>query len=82
MNAPDELRPPETLVPPEPVKPVAKERAAGMMKLSPETVSQLDTKVDEFLNIILSQDVQSDGFKAKLQGVHTPVSYTHLRRCV
>lgn len=71
MSLPDELSPPETLTPPDPVPPVAKERAASMIKLTPEKVSQLDLRVDEFLDIILSQDVQSDGFKAKVSGVHT-----------
>jgi uncharacterized protein YaaN involved in tellurite resistance len=71
MNPSDQLTPPESLTPPPPVEPVEKERAATMIKLDPAKLATLDAKVEEFLDIVLSQDVQSDAFKAKMEGVHT-----------
>lgn len=65
-----ELTPPEVLTPPAPVAPVAQEQAAGMVKLEPAKVSELDAKVEQFVGIILSQAVASDDFKAKVDGVH------------
>lgn len=65
------LTPPETLTPPAPVAPVATEQAAGMVKLSPAKMAELDGKVQEFVQVILDGEVQSDAFKAKLTGVHT-----------
>ncbi|MGI9212950.1 MAG: toxic anion resistance protein [Methylococcaceae bacterium] len=71
MSIPDTLTPPEPLTPPETVTPVAPERAAGMIKLAPAQLSELDGRVDEFLNIILSHDIHTDTFKNRVKGVHT-----------
>lgn len=71
-----ELTPPESveqadvLSPPAPVKPVEKEAAASMVKLDMKTVNKLDVKVDQFLNSVLSMDLQSDEFKEKVANIH------------
>ncbi len=62
---------PDTLTPPEPVTPVAPERAASMIKLAPAQLTELDAKVNEFLDIILSHAVHTETFKARVNGVHT-----------
>jgi uncharacterized protein YaaN involved in tellurite resistance len=66
-----ELTPPETLTPPSPVAPVQTEQAAGMVKLEPTKLAELDVKVEQFVNTILSEPVNSEAFKAKISGVHT-----------
>jgi uncharacterized protein YaaN involved in tellurite resistance len=66
-----ELTPPEVLTPPSPVAPIEKEQAASMVKIEPTKLAELDVKVEQFVNTILSEQVQSDAFKAKLSGVHT-----------
>jgi uncharacterized protein YaaN involved in tellurite resistance len=71
-----ELIPPESvkqdnvLSPPSPVKPVEKEAADNMVKLDMETINKLDVKVDQFLNSILSMDLQSEEFKEKVTNIH------------
>lgn len=71
MSATVELNPPELLTPPAPVATVAKEEAAGMIKLDPDKLKELDGKVEAFVNAILSEQVHSETFKNKLSGVHT-----------
>jgi uncharacterized protein YaaN involved in tellurite resistance len=71
-----ELIPPESvkqdnvLSPPSPVKPVEKEAVDSMVKLDMETINKLDVKVDQFLNSILSMDLQSEEFKEKVTNIH------------
>ncbi|BBL73954.1 toxic anion resistance protein [Methylomagnum ishizawai] len=71
MSATIELTPPETLTPPAAVAPVEKEQAAGMVKLAPAKFQELDKKVEDFVNIILNEQLHSEAFKAKVSGVHT-----------
>jgi uncharacterized protein YaaN involved in tellurite resistance len=71
MSTTIELTPPETLTPPAPVAPVEKEQAAGMVKLEPAKQKELDVKVEQFVNTILNEQVQSEAFKSKISGVHT-----------
>jgi uncharacterized protein YaaN involved in tellurite resistance len=66
-----ELNPPELLTPPPPVVPIEKEQAASMVKIEPAKLAELDVKVEQFVNAILNEPVQSDAFKAKISGVHT-----------
>lgn len=66
-----ELNPPELLSPPPPVAPVEKEQAAGMVKIEPSKLAELDGKVEQFVNAILNEPVQSDAFKTRISGVHT-----------
>jgi uncharacterized protein YaaN involved in tellurite resistance len=66
-----ELNPPELLTPPAPVGLIAKEEASGMVKLEPEKKTDLDAKVDAFVDTILNQQVDSEAFKSKIAGMHT-----------
>lgn len=68
---PIELTPPESLTPPPPVTAIEPERAEGLVKLQPEKIEELDKKVEEFVNIILREQTQSDAFKTRISGVHT-----------
>jgi uncharacterized protein YaaN involved in tellurite resistance len=74
MSATIELTLPETLTPPATVAPIEKEQAAGMVKLAPPKLQELDAKVESFVNTILNEPVQSEGFKAKVAGVHSLAS--------
>ena len=50
----DKLTPPDiTLNPPEAVKPVAPDKAPGMIQLSDETTDLLDKKVKDFVTKVL-----------------------------
>lgn len=66
------LTPPDLslLTPPEPVAPVPKEKALTMVPVSPEQHLQLNKKVEEFINIVLSNEVNSDAFKEKVNVIH------------
>ncbi|MFM8441979.1 MAG: toxic anion resistance protein [Methylococcus sp.] len=66
-----ELSPPETLTPPPPVAPVEPQQAEGLVKLQPAKIEELDKKVQEFVEIILAEQVHSEAFKVKVSGVHT-----------
>lgn len=60
----------ESLIPPEPVKPVPQDQASKMVNVDPDTLTRLDEKVDEFTEIVTHADVQSDPFKARLDAIH------------
>jgi uncharacterized protein YaaN involved in tellurite resistance len=62
---------PLELIPPKTVSPVTPEGLEGLVKISPEKRDELDSRVKEFLSIILSEPPQSDAFKTKVEGVHT-----------
>lgn len=70
MNA--VLSPPDTLTltPPEPVKPVATEQAAGMVKLDEPTLLKLDDKVQGFVDAVTRLDSHSPEFLAKVNSIH------------
>jgi uncharacterized protein YaaN involved in tellurite resistance len=59
------------LVPPQPVAARPPEQAAGMVKLNPDTLAQIDLKVGEFVDIVLRQEVRSPAFAAQAGSVHT-----------
>jgi uncharacterized protein YaaN involved in tellurite resistance len=65
-----ELAPPETLTAPAPVAPIAPQQAGGMVKLKPEQLTELDDRVDDFVQDVMAMDVHSDGFKARLSAVN------------
>ena len=69
---PDPLHPPqvETLEPPKPVQPVAKEQADQMIRLNDVTVSLLDEKVNEFIGGVVSEPAQSEEFQDKVSAIH------------
>ncbi len=72
MSTPNvEVKAPDFLAPPAPIAPIETEQAAGMVKIDPAKLAELDVKVEEFVNTILSEQVHSDAFKAKISGVHT-----------
>jgi uncharacterized protein YaaN involved in tellurite resistance len=54
------------LVPPAPVPPVAPERAAGLVPVSEDVKSKLQTKVDAFVDELVSQDANSPEFGKKV----------------
>jgi len=66
-----ELSPPEALSPPQPVATVEPQQAEGLVKLQPAKIEELDKKVQEFVEIILAEQVHSEAFKVKVAGVHT-----------
>jgi uncharacterized protein YaaN involved in tellurite resistance len=64
------LTPPNLLTPPEPVVAVTTEKALSMVPVSTEQHEQLNQKVTEFINIVLSSEVNSDSFKEKVNVIH------------
>jgi uncharacterized protein YaaN involved in tellurite resistance len=58
-----------TLTPPEPVPNVAPEQAAGLVPVSSEQKSKLDTKVDAFVNELISVDANSPQFGEKVDQI-------------
>jgi uncharacterized protein YaaN involved in tellurite resistance len=66
------LTPPDIslLTPPEPVAPVSTEKASTMVPVSPEQHEQLNKKVTEFIDIVISNEVNSEAFKEKVNVIH------------
>jgi uncharacterized protein YaaN involved in tellurite resistance len=65
------LTPPSiSLTPPEPVAAVSTEKALSMVPVSAEQHEQLNKKVAEFINIVLSSEINSDSFKEKVNVIH------------
>ncbi len=54
------------LQPPEVIEPVAPHNAQEMLRLPAETAARIDDQVDAFLQGLLTSDVQSDDFRARL----------------
>jgi uncharacterized protein YaaN involved in tellurite resistance len=57
------------LTPPEPVMPVTKEKAAGLVPLDAEKRSKLDEKVDGFIEDLVVQDPNSPEFGARVDQI-------------
>lgn len=55
-----------TLTPPEVLAPVAEARAPELVPLAPETAGKVEAQVDAFVQGLMSEDIQSDAFRAKL----------------
>lgn len=66
----DELTPPESLTPPQPVQPIPQEKAGQMVKLDQQAITRVDEKVNEFINTVIRSDVQSDPFKERVNAIH------------
>jgi uncharacterized protein YaaN involved in tellurite resistance len=66
----DTLQTPDSLVltPPEAVQVVTVERAPEMAPLSTELKEKIEAQVGRFIDSLLSEDIQSDGFRQKLDG--------------
>ena len=60
---------PFTLTPPEPVPQVAPEQAVGLVPVSSEQKSKLETKVDAFVNDLVSADANSPEFGEKVDQI-------------
>jgi len=58
-----------SLTPPDPVPHVAPEQAAGLVPVSTEEKSKLDTKVDAFVNELVSVDANSPAFGEKVDQI-------------
>lgn len=58
-----------TLTPPDPVPQVAPEQAAGLVPVSTEQKSKLDTKVDSFVNELVTIDANSPAFGEKVDQI-------------
>lgn len=54
------------LTPPEVVQPISNEVAKTAIPLPPQLTQAVDAQVAQFIAALLSEDVQSDGFRAKL----------------
>ena len=65
QTAPDTL----TLTPPDPVPVVAPERAAGLVPVGAEVKSKLETRVDEFVTDLVTQDANSPEFGARVDQI-------------
>ncbi len=57
------------LTPPDPVPAVAPEKAAGLVPVTPEQKSKLDTKVDDFVTDLVSVDANSPAFGEKVDQI-------------
>lgn len=60
------LEAPVALTPPEVIAPVASAKAPDLVPLKPEVQDKIDAQVSQYVNSLLTEDVQSDGFRAKL----------------
>ncbi len=58
-----------TLTPPDPVPQVAPEQAAGLVPVTSEQKSKLDTKVDAFVNELVAVDANSPQFGEKVDQI-------------
>lgn len=70
-----ELTPPESLqpaplTPPAAVPAMAPARAEGMVRLDEATLSALDAKVTEFVDVVVQHDADSAPFEQKVQSIH------------
>src|SRR3546814_2510170 len=64
-TATDELK----LTPPEPLPPVAPEKAAGLVPLSTEQKSKLEERVDSFIDDLVAQDENSPEFGKRIDQI-------------
>jgi uncharacterized protein YaaN involved in tellurite resistance len=65
-----ELTPPEPLEAPEPVEPVEKDQAEQMVELESEVAQRLDAKVEEFVDVVLSAEVNTEPFNERMTAIH------------
>ncbi|TNF88273.1 MAG: toxic anion resistance protein, partial [Gammaproteobacteria bacterium] len=66
LTPPDE----EVLTPPAPVATPDKDEAARMVPVTDEQREQLEKKVQEFIDAVVSADVNSESFKEKVSAIH------------
>jgi uncharacterized protein YaaN involved in tellurite resistance len=53
-----------------PVDAVAPQAAAGMVKLPPERLAAIDTKAEQFADLVLREPVRSEPFRQSVEGMH------------
>jgi uncharacterized protein YaaN involved in tellurite resistance len=72
MSETTTLTPPdqELLTPPAPVTAPDREEAARMVPVTNEQREKLEQKVQEFIDIVVTVDVNSDAFKEKVSAIH------------
>ena len=71
MNDTATLTPPGiSLTPPEAVEAVPTEKALSLVPVPTEQHGQLNKKVDEFIAVVISADINSDNFKEKVNVIH------------
>jgi uncharacterized protein YaaN involved in tellurite resistance len=70
LNPPQALEPPAPLNAPAPIAPVAADKTDQMVRLDPPVIQKLDDKVNEFVDIVVNADVQSETFTDRLAAVH------------
>ena len=61
---------PTILTPPEPVLPVAPEQAVAMVPIADEQRIRLDQKVQEFIDTVVTAEVNSELFQEKVNSIH------------
>lgn len=62
---------PIVLTPPEALRPLAPREAEGLIRLKPETIADLDQRVQQFLDTILTEVPGSSAFSERLESVYT-----------
>ncbi|MEA3243965.1 MAG: toxic anion resistance protein, partial [Pseudomonadota bacterium] len=72
MSETTTLTPPDqaVLTPPAPVAAPEKEEAARMVPVKEDQREKLEQKVQEFIDIVVSADVNSEPFKEKVSAIH------------
>jgi uncharacterized protein YaaN involved in tellurite resistance len=58
-----------TLTPPEPVQPIAVEKAAGLVPLKTEQTSELEKRVESFVDDLVAQDANSPEFGKRVDAL-------------
>ncbi|MBW7885825.1 MAG: toxic anion resistance protein [Caldilineaceae bacterium] len=69
LTPPESLRP-EPLAPPTPVAAVSSTQADSMVKLDASTQDTLDAKVEQFVDVVVTSEVNSPPFVQKVQAIH------------
>ena len=64
------LEPPDQLTPPQPVEPVSESSADKMIKIDQAEIVKLDERVDEFVDIVVSNDVHTESFQDGVMAIH------------
>lgn len=70
MNSTAPLTPPVTLEPPKAVAPIKRDEADDMVALDEGKIPELNKKVDDFVDAVLSHNVQSGEFKERVTALH------------
>jgi uncharacterized protein YaaN involved in tellurite resistance len=65
-----ELNPPDVLLAPEPVAPVEREQAEGMVKLDETALDRLDARAVEFVDGVMKQSLHTEAFNNMVTTIH------------